>query len=39
MKPDIFGLNRNMTIMAINTDYNQIVQQITREARDANTAK
>lgn len=29
----------NATITAINTDYNQIVQQITREARDANAAK
>ena len=29
----------NATIMAINTEYNKIVQQITKEARDANTAK
>jgi hypothetical protein len=25
--------------MAINTEYNKIVQQITKEARDANTGK
>jgi hypothetical protein len=29
----------NATITAINTDYNQIVQQVTKEARDANAAK
>ena len=29
----------NATIMAINTEYNKIVQQITKEARDANTGK
>src|SRR6478752_5767939 len=29
----------NATIMAINTEYNMIVQQITKEARDANAAK
>jgi hypothetical protein len=35
-KPDVNMVNT--TIMAINTDYNTIVQQITKEARDANTA-
>jgi hypothetical protein len=36
-KPDVEMVNA--TIIAINTDYNKIVQQITKEARDANTAK
>jgi hypothetical protein len=36
-KPDAEMVNA--TIMAINTEYNTIVQQITKEARDANTAK
>jgi hypothetical protein len=36
-KPDVDMVNA--TIMAINTDYNKIVQQITKEARDANAAK
>jgi len=36
-KPDVDMVGT--TIMAINTDYNAIVQQITKEARDANTAK
>lgn len=36
-KPDVDMVNE--TIMAINTDYNKIVQQITKEARDANAAK
>jgi hypothetical protein len=36
-KPDVEMVNA--TIMAINTDYNKIVQQITKEARDANAAK
>jgi len=36
-KPDAEMVNA--TIMAINTEYNKIVQQITKEARDANTGK
>jgi soluble cytochrome b562 len=36
-KPDTEMVNA--TITAINTEYNKIVQQITKEARDANTAK
>jgi hypothetical protein len=36
-KPDVEMVTA--TIIAINTDYNKIVQQITKEARDANTAK
>ena len=36
-KPDVDMVNT--TITAINTDYNKIVQQITKEARDANAAK
>ena len=36
-KPDAEMVNA--TIMAINTEYNKIVQQITKEARDANAAK
>jgi hypothetical protein len=36
-KPDTEMVNA--TIAAINTEYNKIVQQITKEARDANTAK
>ena len=36
-KPDTEMVNA--TITAINTEYNKIVQQVTKEARDANTAK
>jgi hypothetical protein len=36
-KPDVDAVNA--TIVVINTDYNKIVQQITKEARDANAAK